>query len=235
MVFRRGRGPPGGNRCTGATRSASSSYSPSVRSRRRSSRGPRAPRRVHPPAVILTSAPGPILPGRRRRPIPREGVPHTGCPCDATSTGGTFTALGAGRSLAGPPTGQQPQGARDRLGPGARPFRRGASRRRAGRAGSAGRDRGLARRARCRGPAGRWTGSCGSRGGPGLLEMVRPGLGPLPVVGEASGGDNLRIGAKVVSHSKAVTFQMAEVTVPRRLFASNLDRIGCLRLVPGTG
>jgi hypothetical protein len=45
----------------------------------------------------------------------------------------------------------------------------------------------------------------------------------------------IKIGAKVVSRSKAVTFQMAEVAVPRRLFASILDRIGCLRLVPGTG
>ena len=45
----------------------------------------------------------------------------------------------------------------------------------------------------------------------------------------------IKIGAKVVSRSKAVTFQMAEVAVPRRLFAAILDRIGCLRLVPGTG
>ncbi len=45
----------------------------------------------------------------------------------------------------------------------------------------------------------------------------------------------IKIGAKVVSRSKAVTFQMAEVAVSRRLFASILDRIGCLRLVPGTG
>jgi len=45
----------------------------------------------------------------------------------------------------------------------------------------------------------------------------------------------IKIGAKVVSRSKAVTFQMAEVAVPRRLFASILDRIGCPLLVPGTG
>jgi hypothetical protein len=45
----------------------------------------------------------------------------------------------------------------------------------------------------------------------------------------------IKIGAKVVSRSKAVTFQMAEVAVPRSLFAAILDRIGCLRLVPGTG
>ena len=45
----------------------------------------------------------------------------------------------------------------------------------------------------------------------------------------------IKIGAKVVSRSKAVTFQMAEVAVPRPLFAAILDRIDRLRLVPGTG
>jgi Transposase DDE domain group 1 len=45
----------------------------------------------------------------------------------------------------------------------------------------------------------------------------------------------IKIGAKVVSRSKAVTFQMAGVAIPRSLFAAILDRIGCLRLVPGTG
>ena len=45
----------------------------------------------------------------------------------------------------------------------------------------------------------------------------------------------IKIGAKVVSRSKAMTFSMADVAVPERLFASILDRIGCLRLVPGTG
>jgi Transposase DDE domain group 1 len=44
-----------------------------------------------------------------------------------------------------------------------------------------------------------------------------------------------RIGAKVVARSKAVTFQMAEVAMPRTLFAAILDRIGRLRLVPGPG
>jgi hypothetical protein len=45
----------------------------------------------------------------------------------------------------------------------------------------------------------------------------------------------IKIGAKVVSRSKAVTFQIADVAVPRRSFASILDRIGGLWLVPGTG
>jgi hypothetical protein len=45
----------------------------------------------------------------------------------------------------------------------------------------------------------------------------------------------IKIGAKVVSRSKTLTFQMAEVAVPRALFAAILDRIDRLRLVPGTG
>jgi Transposase DDE domain group 1 len=45
----------------------------------------------------------------------------------------------------------------------------------------------------------------------------------------------IKIGAKVVSRSKTLTFQMAEVAVPRKLFAAILDRIDRLRLVPGTG
>jgi hypothetical protein len=44
----------------------------------------------------------------------------------------------------------------------------------------------------------------------------------------------IKIGAKVVSHAKAVTFQMAELAVPRSLFAAILDRIGQLRTLPGT-
>ena len=44
----------------------------------------------------------------------------------------------------------------------------------------------------------------------------------------------IKIGAKVVSRSKSLTFQMAEVAVPRRLFAAILERIDRLRLVPGT-
>jgi Transposase DDE domain group 1 len=45
----------------------------------------------------------------------------------------------------------------------------------------------------------------------------------------------IKIGAKVVSRSKTLTSQMAEVAVPRRVFAAILDRIDRLRLVPGTG
>ncbi len=35
----------------------------------------------------------------------------------------------------------------------------------------------------------------------------------------------IKIGPKVVLHSKYVTFQMAEVAVPRELFAAILERI----------
>jgi hypothetical protein len=39
----------------------------------------------------------------------------------------------------------------------------------------------------------------------------------------------IKIGAKVVRHSKYVRFQLAEVAVPRKLFAAILERIGRLR------
>ena len=45
----------------------------------------------------------------------------------------------------------------------------------------------------------------------------------------------IKIGAKVTRHSKYVTFQLAEVAVPRRLFAAILDRIARLALPPPLG
>jgi hypothetical protein len=42
----------------------------------------------------------------------------------------------------------------------------------------------------------------------------------------------IKIGAKVVSHSRYVTFQMAEVAVPRQMFAEILQLIGELRPPP---
>jgi hypothetical protein len=42
----------------------------------------------------------------------------------------------------------------------------------------------------------------------------------------------IKTGAKIVRHANAVTFQMAEVAVPRELFAEVLDRIGRLRASP---
>jgi len=40
----------------------------------------------------------------------------------------------------------------------------------------------------------------------------------------------IKIGAKVVRHSRQVVFQMAEVAVPRALFGSILQAIGRLKL-----
>jgi hypothetical protein len=45
----------------------------------------------------------------------------------------------------------------------------------------------------------------------------------------------IKIGAKVVSHSKSLMFQLAEVAVPRALFAAILGRIGRLRAAPSPG
>jgi len=45
----------------------------------------------------------------------------------------------------------------------------------------------------------------------------------------------IKIGAKVVRHSRYVTFQLAEVAVPRELFAAILKRISRVRLLPGAG
>jgi hypothetical protein len=42
----------------------------------------------------------------------------------------------------------------------------------------------------------------------------------------------IKIGAKVVSHSKTISFQLAEVAVPQKLFAAILDRIERLRASP---
>jgi hypothetical protein len=45
----------------------------------------------------------------------------------------------------------------------------------------------------------------------------------------------IKIGAKVVCHAKVVTFQLAQVAVPRALFAAILARIGRLRAAPSPG
>ena len=45
----------------------------------------------------------------------------------------------------------------------------------------------------------------------------------------------IKIGAKVVQHSRYVTFQMAEVAVPRDVFAAILKKIDRLRVCPGAG
>jgi hypothetical protein len=45
----------------------------------------------------------------------------------------------------------------------------------------------------------------------------------------------IKIGAKVVSYAKSIILQMAEVAVPRNLFAAILNRIGRLRRAGGSG
>jgi hypothetical protein len=42
----------------------------------------------------------------------------------------------------------------------------------------------------------------------------------------------VKIGAKVVRHGRYITFQLGEVTIPRRLFAEILPLIDGLRLRP---
>ena len=45
----------------------------------------------------------------------------------------------------------------------------------------------------------------------------------------------IKIGAKVVRHAKYVLFQLAEVTVPRQVFAAIVNRIDRLRLAFASG
>ena len=42
-------------------------------------------------------------------------------------------------------------------------------------------------------------------------------------------------GAKVVHHARYITFQMAEVAIPREMFRTMLKRVERLRLAPDTG
>ena len=45
----------------------------------------------------------------------------------------------------------------------------------------------------------------------------------------------VKIGAKVIAHAKYRVFQLAEIVVPRQLFAAIVERIGRLRLVCASG
>ena len=44
----------------------------------------------------------------------------------------------------------------------------------------------------------------------------------------------IKIGAKIVRHARYVTFQMAEVAIPRKLFQEILRRISRLRRAPAS-
>jgi hypothetical protein len=85
-------------------------------------------------------------------------------------------------------------------------------------------------------------------GQPSAAAAVRPDLQPgqLPAATGAApagadwdaddaGGERIKIGAKVVHHARAVMFPLAEVAVPRALFAAILGRIGRLRAAPSPG
>jgi hypothetical protein len=52
------------------------------------------------------------------------------------------------------------------------------------------------------------------------------------VVADQPARELIKIGAKVTSHSRYVTFQMAEVAVPRLMFAEILSLIAQLRAPP---
>jgi hypothetical protein len=45
----------------------------------------------------------------------------------------------------------------------------------------------------------------------------------------------IKIGAKVVRHSRKIVFQIAEGEVPRELFQTILERIGRLRFAAASG
>jgi hypothetical protein len=45
----------------------------------------------------------------------------------------------------------------------------------------------------------------------------------------------VKIGAKAVRHARYVVFQLAEVAVPRRLFAAILEQIGRMRRACASG
>jgi Transposase DDE domain group 1 len=45
----------------------------------------------------------------------------------------------------------------------------------------------------------------------------------------------IKTGARVVSHAKYLVFQLAEVAVPRKLFAAIVERIGRVRLACASG
>ena len=69
--------------------------------------------------------------------------------------------------------------------------------------------------------------------------QLRAASGVAPAGADVDSNDALekliKIAAKVVRHAKAVTIKLAEVAVPRALFAAILGRIGRLRAAPSPG
>ena len=71
-----------------------------------------------------------------------------------------------------------------------------------------------------------------------LANLVRQLVLPQPIRGWALTTLReklIKSGAKVVSHAKYVVFQLAEVAVPRKLFARILERIAHLRPACASG
>jgi hypothetical protein len=71
-----------------------------------------------------------------------------------------------------------------------------------------------------------------------LANFLRQLVLPKPIQGwtlTTLRGKLVKLGAKVVSHAKYIVFQLAEVAVPRQLFAAILERIGRLRLACASG
>jgi len=56
---------------------------------------------------------------------------------------------------------------------------------------------------------------------PDAASAIRAGV----QLGEPAAGGLIKIGAKLVRHSQYVTFQMAEMALPRELFAAILERV----------
>jgi len=72
----------------------------------------------------------------------------------------------------------------------------------------------------------------------GLANSLRQLVLPKPIQGwtlTTLREKLVKIGAKVVSHAKYLVFQLAEVAVPRKLFAAMLERISRLRLACASG
>ena len=75
-------------------------------------------------------------------------------------------------------------------------------------------------------------------GGGNLANFLRQRVLPKPIQGwtlTTLREKLVKIGAKVVRHAKYVVFQLAEVAVPRKLFARILGRIARLRPACASG
>jgi hypothetical protein len=68
-----------------------------------------------------------------------------------------------------------------------------------------------------------------------LANFLRQLVLPKPIRSWTLREKLVKIGAKVVSHAKYVMFQLAEVAVPRQLFAALVERIGLLRVACVSG